>query len=238
MVAQSLVESEWQAPAWGNLQSNLQFLSRVGVLTRPSTLLEIGCGKGTLLDAMQRLGHTVEGIDVDADAIALAHSSYPTISSRVASGDSLPFPSASFDAVLSFDVFEHIPDSDVHIREVSRVLKPGGHYLLQTPNKWTNIPFELLRHWRKFGMGPLAGYRTLVEEHCSLHNYWELRRRFTRHGLRTTFYDIPVVNEYFISKMHSYFGAAASPLLTLFNPDRLPLALRTNFYVKAERLTD
>lgn len=235
MAAQGLVEREWQAPAWGNLQSNLQFLSRVGVLTKPSTVLEIGCGKGTLLDEVHRWGHEVVGIDVDADAIALAHSSYPKISSQVASGDSLPFLAASFDAVLSFDVFEHIPDSDAHVREVGRVLKPGGHYLLQTPNKWTNIPFELLRHWRKFGMGPIAGYHALREEHCSLHNYWELKRRFARHRFRTTFYDVPVVNEYFIGKMHNYFGAAASPLLAVFNPDRMPLALRTNFYVKAER---
>ena len=84
-------------------------------------------------------------------------------------GDDLPFADQSFDTVLSFDVFEHIPDSDKHLREVRRVLKNGGQYLLQTPNKWTNIPFELLREHRKYGRGPIASYRELMLDHCSLH---------------------------------------------------------------------
>ena len=101
---------------------------------------------------------------------------------RVASGAAIPFATASFDVVLSFDVFEHIHDSDQHLRDVVRVLKPGGRYLLQTPNKWTNLPFELLRHWRKYPVGPFRSYRKITAEHCALHNYWQLRRRLARHG--------------------------------------------------------
>ena len=108
--------------------------------------------------------------------------------------------------------------------------------LLQTPNKWTNVPFEILRYGRKYRMGPLAAYRELLKEHCSLHNYWELRYRFARNGFATTFVDIPVVNEHFRAKMQTYLGVAAAPLLAVFNPDRFPPPLRTNFYLKAERL--
>ena len=237
MNEQNLADREWQAAVWGNFQSNLEFLRRVGVLRPGSSILEIGCGKGMLLNNLQESGYTVTGIDMDADAISQCRAAHPKIAAQVASGDAIPFPAESFDAVLSFDVFEHIRDSDRHLREVKRVMKPGGHYLLQTPNKWTNIPFELLRHWHKYRMGPIAGYRELTKEHCALHNYWELRRRFTRNGFKMTYVDIPVVNDHFREKMRTYFGFAAAPMLALLNPDRFPRPMRTNFYVKAELAT-
>jgi SAM-dependent methyltransferase len=237
MEGSSLVEREWKGVAWGNFQTNLEFLQKAGILTRTASVLEIGCGKGMLLNTIRELVHSATGIDTDPEAIALCRASFPTINAQVASGDEIPFLPESFDIVLSFDVFEHIRDSDLHLREVRRVLKPDGHYLLQTPNKWTNIPFELIRHWRKFGMGPIAGYREMSKEHCSLHNYWELRRRFVRNGFTMSYVCVPVVNDYFKSKMQTYFGFAAKPLLALLNPDRFPQPLRTNFYVKAERAT-
>lgn len=235
MPEQNLADREWQAAVWGNYDSNKEFLRRVAlVFKRGSAILEIGCGKGMLLNSLQKLGHNVTGIDVDPGAIEACRASFPGVDAQVGSGDLLAFPAESFDVVLSFDVFEHIRDSDCHLREVKRVLKPDGVYLLQTPNKWTNVPFEILRYWHKYRMGPVAGYRELLKEHCSLHNYWELRRRFARNGFKTTFVNIPVVNEYFTLKMHTYFGVAASPLLAVFNPDRFPTPLRTNFYLKAE----
>jgi SAM-dependent methyltransferase len=235
MSALDLADREWQAAVWGNVQSNLEFLRRVGILEKSSSILEIGCGKGMLLNILQELGYTVTGIDLDSDAIRQCREAYPKLTVQVASGDSIPFPAESFDVVLSFDVFEHIPDSDRHLREVMRVIKPDGYYLLQTPNKWTNIPFEILRHWRKYRMGPVAGYRELLKDHCALHSYWQLRRRFARNGFEMTFVDIPVVNDHFRAKMCTYFGFAASPLLAVLNPDRFPRPMRTNFYVKAER---
>jgi SAM-dependent methyltransferase len=99
---------------------------------------------------LRRAGHFVRGIDVDPEAIRECAAAHPEIDARLASGDCLPFDNACFDIVLSLDVFEHIRDSDRHLREVRRVLKPEGTYLLQTPNKWTNIPFEMLRHGGNF----------------------------------------------------------------------------------------
>jgi len=228
-----LIAQEWNQLAWGNFETNLEFLRRVGFASAGLQVLEIGCGKGALLNRLRLAGHTASGIDPDAEALAFCNKTYPGIDARVGFGDDLPFADRSFDAVLSFDVFEHIPDSDKHLREVRRVLKSGGQYLLQTPNKWTNIPFELLRQHKKFGTGPITSYRELMKDHCSLHSYWQLRNRFRKHGFDVTFVDVPVVNDFFRTKVRTYMGAIGPALLKVLNPDRFPMFLRTNFYVKA-----
>jgi SAM-dependent methyltransferase len=228
-----LVAAEWDQVAWGNYESNIEFLRRAGLSPAASRILEIGCGKGAILAHLQKAGHVVTGIDVDASALAYCLAPQVNLPVSVASGASLPFASGSFDAVLSFDVFEHIRDSDRHLREVRRVLRPGGCYFLQTPNKWTNIPFELLRQWKKYHTGPITSYRTLTQDHCALHNYWQMKRRFTKHGFELSFFDVPVVNEYFKSKMRAYLGPPGTWILAVANPDRFPMYLRTNFYAKA-----
>ena len=228
-----LIKQEWNQVAWGNFETNLEFLRRVGFAGTGLQVLEIGCGKGALLNRLRSAGHAASGIDPDAEAIAFCNKSYPGIDARVGSGDELPFADRSFDTVLSFDVFEHIPDSDKHLREVRRVLKRGGRYLLQTPNKWTNIPFELLRDRKKYGRGPIASYRELMQDHCSLHSYWQLHRRFRNHGFDLTFVDVPVVNDFFREKVRTYMGAVGPALLKVLNPDRLPMFMRTNFYAQA-----
>jgi len=229
----SLVGTEWNRVAWGNFASNLEFLRRAGLNAALTRVLEIGCGKGAILGELRKAGHEVTGIDIDAAALTYCRTSQADLPVSVASGDSLPFADHSFDAVLSFDVFEHIRNSDRHLQEVRRVLRPGGCYFLQTPNKWTNIPFELLRHWKKLNLGPIAGYRELTKEHCALHNYWEMKRRFTRNGFDLVFFDIPVVNEYFKTKVRDYLGAPGAWMLTVLNPDRFPMFMRTNFYARA-----
>lgn len=238
MANAQLIDAEWNQLAWGNYETNLDFLRRVNFAATPASVLEIGCGKGAMLNYLRQAGHAVVGIDVDADALAFCREKYPAIPVFEASGDKLPFEDGSFDTVMSFDAFEHIRDSDRHLAEVRRVLKPGGRYLLQTPNKWTNIPFEILRHCRKLHIGPVAAYRELLTEHCALHNYWQLQRRFQRNGFDTAFVAVPVVNEYFRTKLRNYMGGLGPALLKVVNPDRFPLALRTNFYLSAWARTD
>ena len=211
---------------FGNAEANLRFLERAR-LTSGIRILEIGSGRGALLRHMLRLGWTAQGVEASADRIAEGRALHGDLPITRVAGVMLPFQDASFDVVLSFDVFEHIRDSDGHLREVARVLVPGGRYLLQTPNKWTNTVFETLR-WRSF-----TSWRP---DHCALHTYGQLQRRFERHGFDVRFHDVPVVTDFFRRKIAHYLGAPGLVALKIVNPDRLPMRLRTNFYVEATKL--
>jgi SAM-dependent methyltransferase len=161
---------------------------------------------------------------VSADRIAEAQRLHGDVPVEKVDGVRLPFPDGSFDLAISFDVFEHIRDTDGHLREVRRVLVPGGRYLLQTPNKWTNTIFETIR-WRS-----LTSWRP---DHCALHSHRQLRRALDRHGFDVRFRDVPVVTAFFLRKIRHYLGAPGLLLVKIVNPDRMPPPLRTNFFVEA-----
>jgi SAM-dependent methyltransferase len=209
---------------FGNEEANLRFLEATGVLDRPADVLEIGSGTGGLLHRLLEAGHHARGVEINPDLVAESRRWFGALPIQLVEGTALPFPDATFDVVVSFDVFEHIPDSDAHLREVRRVLRPGGRYLMQTPNKWTNVVFETIR-WRSF-----TRFRA---DHCSLHTPGALRRRLEAHGFKPRFYDVPVVNAFFRDKVRRHLGRPGTWLLRAVNPDRLPLAWRTNLYVCA-----
>jgi SAM-dependent methyltransferase len=211
---------------FGNLEANLRFLEGTKLLSASARMLEIGTGSGTLLEALRTRGLDIVGVERSPERIGEAHARDPGLPIQRVDGVELPFPDETFDVVLSFDVFEHIPDSDRHLVEVRRILKPGGWYLLQTPNKWTNSIFETIR-WRSF-----TRWRA---DHCSLHTYGQLRERFARHGFDLRFDDVQVVTEFYRQKVRRYLGPVGSFALRVANPDRWPIALRTNFYVRARK---
>lgn len=214
---------------FGNLDANTRFIDDTGVLGAPVDVLEIGSGMGSLLHHLRQRGHRAVGVELRQEFIDNAQAYYGPLPIQHVTGVDLPFPDRSFDVVMSFDVFEHIPDSDAHLREVTRVLRPGGTYLIQTPNKWTNVVFETIR-WRSF-----TKFR---EDHCSLHSLAELTARLRRHGFGDVEpFDVPVVNDFFRQKVRRHLGLLGVGALHLINPDRLPLRFRTNLYVRA-RLTD
>lgn len=211
-------------PQYGNLEANLRFVDRTGVVGPGVRVLEIGTGTGAMLRALIERGADARGVELRQDLIDAAQGHYGPLPIQRVDGTTLPFDRASFDVVVSFDVFEHIPDTDAHLREVSRVLRPGGWYLIQTPNRYTNVVFETIR-WRSF-----TRFRA---DHCSLHSLSELRERLRRHRFEPHAYDIPVVNAFFRDKVRTYAGWPGTLALAVVNPDRLPLSWRTNFYVAA-----
>lgn len=207
----------------GNLQTNLDFLARTGLLKPADSILEIGCGIGTVVFELSRQGFDVTGTDISQVAVEYGRAKYGDIRLEVQPAEELAFEDETFDVVLSFDLFEHIARIDRHVAEVRRLLKPQGYYLFQTPNRYSNAVFETLSHrslkWRRY--------------HPSLHTPGQIRRRLARHGFDTRFVKMDMLNEYTRAKLKGLGPLGA--LVKRIDFARLPLVLQTNLYVVARK---
>jgi SAM-dependent methyltransferase len=97
---------------------------------RGARLLEIGCGMGTDLLQFARGGARCTGIDLTPRSVEITRHRFALYGSRgnfmIADGEQLPFASETFDVVYSNGVLHHTPDTSGAIRELHRVLRPGG----------------------------------------------------------------------------------------------------------------
>jgi 2-polyprenyl-6-hydroxyphenyl methylase/3-demethylubiquinone-9 3-methyltransferase len=102
-------------------------------------VLDLGCAGGFMAEAMAGRGANVTGIDPAAEAIAAARAhariSGLRIGYDVGVGEAVPYPDASFDAVVCVDVLEHVADLTRVLAQVTRVLRPGGMFLFDTINR-------------------------------------------------------------------------------------------------------
>jgi SAM-dependent methyltransferase len=101
-------------------------------------VIDVACGTGYGSKALADAGaKTVVGLDISPDAIRFAESHYRADNVRFAVGDAQRMEDvadASADVVVSFETIEHVPDADAFLAEVRRVLKPGGTFIVSTPD--------------------------------------------------------------------------------------------------------
>jgi SAM-dependent methyltransferase len=94
-------------------------------------VLDAGCGSGRLLDELRDYGQ-VTGLDLNPDSVEVARSRghEDVVQGPV---EQLPWPDETFDIVISLDMVEHTADDRVTLRELRRVTKQGGHFLMTVP---------------------------------------------------------------------------------------------------------
>jgi methionine biosynthesis protein MetW len=97
-------------------------------------VLDIGCGDGALCQSIVDRFDNVYGIDNSKVALRSARDSRISTTQVDLDKGSLPFLSQSFDMVTCLDVIEHLFDPVVLVKEIHRVLKPDGFFVLTTPN--------------------------------------------------------------------------------------------------------
>ena len=110
------------------VESDVRYLAAVP----GGRLLDVGCGSGAWLADMRELGWEVRGIDFDAEAVVVA--ARRGLAVDRGSLEQQCYPDATFDVITLNHVIEHLPDPQATLAECLRLLTPGGHLILVTPN--------------------------------------------------------------------------------------------------------
>jgi len=97
-----------------------------------SKVLDLGCGRGGVVELFWRDVELAAGVDPDAASLSEHRAGGMPVLRAV--GDHLPFVDRAFSLVVSLWVLEHLTQPAATLREVRRVLKPGGHFVFLTPN--------------------------------------------------------------------------------------------------------
>ena len=104
-------------------------------------VLEAGTGEGYGASFLSLAGLKMTGLDIDQPAVEHANAKYGSENCHylLYGGSKMPFEDLTFDAVISFQVIEHIMEDRNYISEIHRVLKPGGSLMINTPNRTNRL---------------------------------------------------------------------------------------------------
>jgi SAM-dependent methyltransferase len=95
-------------------------------------VLDLGCGRGGVLEELAPRAGLAVG--ADPDPVSLRQHRLPTLPRVCAGAEALPYPDCSFDLICCSWVLEHLPDPQSALRQVARLLAPGGRFVFLTPN--------------------------------------------------------------------------------------------------------
>lgn len=177
------------------MDDNLAGIERALAAAAPiDRLLDVGCDNGERTLAFGAAARAVEihGVEAVTERAALARRhGVEVVTADVAGG--LPYADASFDAVVSNQVIEHVHDTDLFVREVARVLRPSGLAAISTENlaSWHNIA-ALALGWQPFSLTNVSSAVTGLGNPAALHrgakhvrpSSWKHVRVFAFRGLR------------------------------------------------------
>lgn len=140
--------------------------TREAGVTSSSRLLEIGCGDGALLGVLHgALGLEVVGVDTSATGLALARQMFDQRGYvgefRHVQGYGTGYPNNWFDIVVCSDVIEHVEDPIAMLKEIKRVLVPGGRLVITTPIKFSERPIDPM-HVQEWFVGDFKSFCSKV----------------------------------------------------------------------------
>lgn len=127
----------------------------------PLHILDVGCGTGANLEMLSEFGEA-EGVDVSGEALSFCRER-GLENVKEGAAEALPFKDSSFDLVTGLDVVEHLDDDLAGLKEMRRVLCPGGHALVFVPAfkfLW-GVQDDISNHRRRY---TLDGLQQLVTQ--------------------------------------------------------------------------
>jgi len=99
-------------------------------------LLDVGCGTGFMLRLAADLFDQIDGVDITEEMMRRIPNFGSHVKTQLAEAENLPFADDTFDVVTAYSVFDHLVDYRITLKEIRRVLKPGGiFYADLIPNK-------------------------------------------------------------------------------------------------------
>lgn len=158
--------------SWGHDRAWRERMAALARLAPGESVLDVGCGTGTLAVAAKRsvgASGRVTGIDASPEMIERAtrkaRRAGADVAFRLAVVESLPFPDASFDVVLSTLMMHHLPRAtrENAAREIRRVLKPNGRVLVVDFGTLASGKRGLLAHFHRHGGLPVDKIVELLE---------------------------------------------------------------------------
>ena len=155
------------------------------ITDRRPRILDVGCGTGANLKTLSEFGDA-EGVDISQDAIDFCRER-GLANVKLGAAEELPYDDGTFDLVTALDVVEHLDDDVGGLREIRRVLRPGGHALIFVPTfMW------------------LWGLQDVVSNHRRRYTLPELRRAMVDAGFeveRATYANITFLLPVFLIRM-------------------------------------
>ncbi len=132
--------------------AQLQAVRRILAPRSGQRILDGGCARGRFVKALVPTEASLYGVDLTETFVRSARRNAPSARFTRGSLSALPFASDSFDAVYCVEVLEHLPDTSLALRELARVLKPGGTLLvidksLQGLDPGKGLPNFLVKPW-------------------------------------------------------------------------------------------
>jgi ubiquinone/menaquinone biosynthesis C-methylase UbiE len=152
----------------------LASLLKTSALNATSSVLEVGCGTGNYIIAIQEaIGCACHGIDPSEEMLTRARGRSSQVRFATGRAEKLDFESAAYDLIFSVDVIHHIEDRAVFYREAFRLLKPGGKVCTATDSE------DIIRRRQ-----PLANYfpETVEPEIARYPRIADLRRMMEQAG--------------------------------------------------------
>jgi len=160
-----------------NLPGILQFITDHS----PQTVLDVGCGNGSLAAKIAERGHKVIGIDIAADGIAMGRRAFPNVSlycRNVYDDLSDILPPDGVDVGVSCEVIEHLYSPDRYLDSMRNAIRPGGYAIITTPyHGWLkNFAIGLVGGWDDHFMVHFEG------GHIKFFSRKTLYEMLSRHG--------------------------------------------------------